>query len=111
MSLVPVSKPGDWTATTAFGSFDFIVNSASTYITQITLNFSNWKGRSGSVITSRDPGWSITNRSFKIETSIAGDQWTVEGTFAESGDKASGTWKVITSGQTESGSWQASPKS
>jgi hypothetical protein len=105
-------KPGDWTTTTAFGSFDFTVDAASTSITQIKLNFSNWHGISGSVIVSQSPPWSITNRSFKSEFSIAGNQqWTIEGTFEQSGDKASGTWKVIISGQTESGTWQALPKS
>jgi hypothetical protein len=107
-------KPGDWTASTAFGTLDFTVNSASTYITKFTITYNNWKGRSGSVIVSQDPGWAISGRTFKIEDTLSGyipEQWTIDGTFESSGDKASGTWKVVIGGQTESGSWQASPKS
>ncbi len=103
-------KPGDWTTSAAFGTLDFTVNSASTYITKVTFTFNGWKGRSGSVSTSKDPGWAISNRSFKIETSIMSDQWTIDGTFENSGNKASGTWKAVIGGQTESGSWQALPK-
>ncbi len=110
-SSVSPPKAGDWTASTTFGSLDFVVNSAGTYVTKVTFNFSNWRGRSGSVSTSKDPGWAISSRSFKVETSILSDQWTVEGTFENSGIKASGTWKAVIGGQTETGSWQASPKS
>jgi hypothetical protein len=110
-TAVSPPKSGEWTASTAFGSFDYIVNSASTYVAKITFNFSNWRGRSGSVGISRDPGWPISSRSFKIETSITSDQWTVDGTFDNSGNKASGNWKAVIGTQTESGTWQASPKS
>ena len=108
---VSLPKPGDWTTSTAFGTLDFTVNSASSYITKVIFTFNNWKGRSGSVSTSKDPGWAISNRSFKIETNIMSDQWTIDGTFESSGNKASGTWKAVIGGQTESGSWQALPKS
>jgi hypothetical protein len=104
-------KAGDWTASTTFGTLEFNVNAASTHVTKITLIFNGWKGRSGSVSTSKDPGWSISNRYFKAETNILGDQWTIEGTFENSGNSASGTWKAVIGGQTESGSWQGSPKS
>jgi hypothetical protein len=103
-------QPGDWTSTTTFGSFEINVNGASTHVTKILFTFANWMGRSGSVSVSKDPGWSITNRSFKIETSLMGDQWTVEGTFENSGTKAAGTWTAVLGGQTESGSWSATPK-
>jgi len=108
---VSLPKSGDWTASTAFGSFDFTVNSSSTYITKINFNFSNWKGRSGSVSVSKDPGWAISNRTFKIETSIMSDQWTIDGTFETNGNKASGNWKAVIGSQTETGTWQSSPKS
>ena len=103
-------KPGTWTSSTDFGSFDFVVNDSSTYITKITFNFSNWMGRSGGVGVSKDPGWAISNRTFKIETSIMSDQWTIDGTFDSTGGKASGTWKAVISGQTLTGSWQGQPK-
>lgn len=109
----PASPPkaGDWTTSTTFGTLDFTVNSASTYITKVTFNFNGWKGRSGTVSVSKDPGWAISSRTFKIETSIMSDQWTIDGTFETSGSKASGTWKAVVGGQTETGSWQALPKS
>jgi len=108
-------KPGEWTASTAFGSLGFIVNNASTDITQIIFTFlaPHWRGIAGSVRISSIPPWAILNRIFKIETSFSPnyEKWTIEGTFDASGDKASGTWKVTISGQPESGSWTASPKS
>lgn len=104
-------KAGDWTASVTFGTLEFTVNDNSTYVTKIKLTFNGWKGRSGSVSTSKDPGWAISNRYFKAQTSILGDQWTIEGTFETNGTKASGTWTAVISGQTESGSWTASPKS
>ncbi len=114
-SSTPVYPPksGDWTASTAFGTLDFTVNGASSYITKFTITYNNWKGRSGSVIISKDPGWAISGRTFKIEHTISGyvtEQWTIDGTFESSGNKASGTWKAVIGGQTESGSWQALPK-
>lgn len=100
-------KPGEWTATISIGRFDFTVSSDSTGISKILVYFSK---TSGSVSTTREPPWPITNRGFKIETTFSGAQWTFEGTFADSGDKASGTWKFVAA-NTESGSWQASSKS
>ena len=112
-------KPGEWTAKTGFGSFDFIVNSEGDYITKVTLRFSNWRGRSGSIGVSRSPGWAITNRKFEIDIDLLMDpfdpfkreDWTFKGKFSENGKKASGTWKAVISGSTYSGSWQGSPKS
>lgn len=106
-----VSQPqaGEWTATTTFGSFDFVVNGAGTYITSLTLNFSDWQGLSGSVTVSKDPGWSITNGNFYIDTEVMGDDWTIEGTFSNTGTSASGTWEAVRGGQTYSGSWTAYP--
>jgi len=106
------AKPGTWTSTTAFGVFEFTVNSQSTYITSFKRTFSNWRGRSGSILTSREPGWAITDRKFNISTVTFGETWSFSGTFTESGDKASGTWSVVfpNLGGSESGSWQASPK-
>ena len=100
-------KSGEWTSAISIGRFDFTVSSDSTGIPKILVYFSK---TSGSVSTTREPPWPITNRGFKIETTFSGAQWTFEGTFADSGDKASGTWKFVAV-NTESGSWQASPKS
>lgn len=99
-------KPGEWTSAISIGRFDFTVNPDSTGLSKILVFFSS---NSGSVSSSREPHWPITNRSFKIETSFAGAQWTFEGTFADGGDKASGTWKFVAS-NSQSGSWQAVPK-
>lgn len=110
IAVIP-PKPGTWNAPTEFGSFDFVVNDSSTYITKITFNFAGWMGRSGGVAVSKDPGWTIANRAFKIETGILNDQWTIEGTFDSGGSKASGTWKAVIGGQTLNGTWQGQPKS
>jgi hypothetical protein len=112
-------KPGEWTAKTGFGRFDFIVDSRGDYITKVTLRFSNWRGRSGSIGVSRSPGWAISNRKFDIDIDLLTDpfdplkreDWTFKGTFSENGKKASGTWKAVISGSTYSGTWEGSPKS
>jgi hypothetical protein len=38
------------------------------------------------------------------------DNWTFEGTFETSGDRASGTWKAVIGSQTLTGTWIAQPK-
>jgi len=110
-------ESGEWTAKTDFGGFDFVVNPDCDAITKITLKFSNWKGRSGSIGVSRPSGWAITNRNFKIEIDLSDpldpldrEKWTFKGTFSISGDQASGTWKAVINSATYSGSWKAIPK-
>ena len=88
------------------------MNSQSTYITKIKYILSNWQGRSGSITVTKDPGWPITNRNFEIARDLDPSlRVTINGTFSESGQQASGTWNAVLSGTTYSGSWQASPKS
>lgn len=110
---------GTWNATSGFGSFDFTVNSERTNITEIVYNFSNWTcggvTQSGSISVSSNPGWPITDRVFEIEVDINPDPFdktpiTISGTFAASGDQASGTWEAVVNLTTCSGSWQASPE-
>lgn len=111
-------QPGWWNANADFGSFDFRVDSSSTYITEINYTFSDWHCggtiSSGSIIVSRDPAWAITGRQFEIETDIGSPSIeksiTISGTFAETGDQASGTWEAVVNSTTCSGSWQASPE-
>ncbi len=112
------SIPEEWTADTDFGGFDFIVNPNGDAITKITLKFSNWKGRSGSISVSDPSGWAISNRKFEIKIDLSDpldpqdkEIWTFNGTFSVSGDQASGTWKAVINGSTYSGSWKAFPKS
>jgi len=112
-------QPGEWTATAGFGSFDFTVNSSSTYITTITYNLSNWScgsgiTSSGKITVSSSPGWAISNRAFEIQQDIGHSftqRLTISGTFTESGDQVSGNWDGNVVGSTCSGTWQGSPKS
>jgi hypothetical protein len=104
-------KAGTWTSTTDFGTLEFDVNDSATYITKVTFNFNGWMGISGGVAVSKNPGWAIANRTFQVTATIIGAQWTIDGTFDNTGVKASGTWKAVIGGQTQTGTWQAVPKS
>lgn len=117
VTAAPV-KAGEWTATSDFGSFDFIVSSGSNYITKITYKFASWSCGgvtiSGTIIISKSPGWPISNRSFEIENYLDPNrkmQLTIKGTFSDSGVQASGSWEAKIYGSTCSGSWQGSSKS
>jgi len=104
---------GEWTATAGFGSFNFTVSSDRNYITEIVYNFSSWTcgpvTTSGTVTVSSTPGWPISNRSFEIERYVHDNVLlTINGTFADSGSQASGTWVANSYGTTCSGSWSGS---
>lgn len=108
---------GNWTASTDFGVFDFVVNSESTYITDITITFDNWTigstTHNGSIGIGSTPGWQISNRQFSIVQDLnpfqSDEIMTFSGTFPDTGKEASGTWEADFDGSTDSGTWQASP--
>jgi hypothetical protein len=102
-------QTGAWSASTAFGTFTFEVGSSGSTITKITITYSNWKGRSGSISQTKDPAWEISSRNFSINTTINGEPWVLTGNFKINGIEATGTWKVTIGGSDESGSWEASP--
>ena len=111
----PTSK--EWTADTDFGGLDFTVSPTGNSIIKITLKFSNWKGRSGSIGVTNPSGWTISNRSFDIDIDLSDpldpsdkEEWTIKGTFSISGDRASGTWRAVIGSSTYSGSWDGFPK-
>jgi hypothetical protein len=114
-TLAASPTPGDWTASTAFGTLVFTVNSASTHLTSVGLTFNGWRGRSGRVTVSTDNGWPIASRSFSVSFGVwsfnaPDDEWTIEGNFENSGTGASGSWQVRLGGTTqESGTWKATP--
>jgi len=103
-------QAGEWTTTTTFGTFSFTVDSSNNTITDITIIFSGWNGFSGSVKVSQTPAWTINNRGFSITTNIMSNPWTFVGAFDNNGIKASGTWSTTTRGSSESGTWEAAPK-
>lgn len=111
-------QPGEWTATAGFGGFDFAVNKAGTYVTEIVLKFSGWHcggvTRSGTITISRTPGWDVADRNFKFESDLdpspfSKELMTIEGDFNESGIQASGTWRAEMSRATCNGNWTAVP--
>lgn len=108
---------GEWNASTDFGNFSFIVNSSGTHITNITYNFSDWRcgsvTKNGTISTGKDPGWPISEGQFTIENSIGlpfeNHTMTIDGTFNEAGNRASGTWNAVISGNTCQGNWTSTP--
>lgn len=108
-------KSGDWSAVTDFGGLEFTVSADSKYISKVKYTFSNWNGRSGSISLSSNPGWAITERKFEIKNDLDPDafkkeEWIIKGTFANSGETASGTWSVVLNGTNHSGTWNGKPK-
>ena len=108
-------RSGDWTVSTDFGEFVFTVDSNGTHITKLSITFSSFScggvTQNGTITTETSPGWPITNSQFTIEKSINPSgtiTMTIEGTFTQMGDEASGTWSVNVSGSICSGIWGAS---
>jgi hypothetical protein len=104
-------RSGDWKAPADFGEMVFTVDSAGTRINKITFTFSNWKCGSvthvsGSITIIKGGGLPISNRQFTLQASLSSnEQMTVNGTFNETGDQASGTWTAVIYGTTCSGNW------
>jgi hypothetical protein len=67
---------GEWNASTDFGEFDFtVIDTDSTCIEEITINFDNWTigggTHNGSVtIKQIKPKWKISNRNFFISVDL-----------------------------------------
>jgi hypothetical protein len=104
-------RSGDWKVSTGFGEMVFTVDSAGTRINKITFTFSNWKCGSvthvgGSITIIKGGGVPISNRQFTLQASLSSnEQMTINGTFNETGDQASGTWSAVIYGTTCSGNW------
>lgn len=105
-------KSGVWIATADFGGYEFIVDSGGISVTEITFNFSNWHGTSGSVNVRRIPGRSITNRKFEIEHDLdpgvtTEDLYTIKGSFSDDGEITGGICTESINGTTSySGTWE-----
>jgi hypothetical protein len=89
--------PGEWTASTDFGSFAFTVAPDSTAVTDIAYHFVDWT--CGGITLSGDvkefgPPWSITNRQFTISSNLGGLGMRIQGEFDETGSHVSGTWET-----------------
>jgi hypothetical protein len=103
-------RSGDWRVTTDFGEFVFTVNPAGTQITKIIFTFVNFtcgpiRTSGGITITSQ---WPITNNQFAITNSWSSQPlvtMTINGTFTQAGDQASGTWSENVAGTICPGSW------
>jgi hypothetical protein len=111
--------PGAWKANAEFGTIDFIVNSESTYIIEFEVDFDNWTmgitTYNNSIRFSSDPGWKITDRKFSFSQNLSPfpsekEEFTINGTFNDKGDKAEGSWEADFNGLTDSGNWQGAPK-
>ncbi|MDP2886983.1 MAG: T9SS type A sorting domain-containing protein [Ignavibacteria bacterium] len=112
VSLNAQPKAGDWKVPTRFGQFVSTVNSTGTQIVKLATTFSNYTfggiTQNGTVTSQPSPGWPISNSQFAITTSINPTgtiKLTLNGTFTQSGDQASGTWSMLVSGQTDSDVW------
>jgi len=104
-------RSGDWTVPTEFGQFVFTVNLDGTHITKLAVTYSDWTcgsvTKSGTIITHKDPPWSISDNQFTIGYSYPNDEMTINGAFNQAGDEASGTWSAVMYGTNCSGDWEA----
>lgn len=107
-------QSGDWKAQTDFGEFVFTVDSAGTHITKIIITLNNYTcgpitQSGGLTISYGGSGVPITDNQFKIvdnENTYWGTiKTTINGTFTQAGDQASGTWSKDVFGTICSGNW------
>jgi parallel beta-helix repeat protein len=105
-------QSGDWNIQTAFGELGLTVNPEGTYITKLSVTFSDYScggvTQNGTVAKQSTPGWSISDNLFSIATAINPGgtiSITIDGTFTQAGDEASGTWEINVSGTICSGDW------
>jgi hypothetical protein len=99
---------GTWTGSTTGMSLEFTVDAGGGTISEIVYTFSGFQCggttiNSGSITSSRDPAWPITNRQFEI-TRSSDPTIDVAGTFGNGGTTVSGTWEWMTC----SGTWTGS---
>ena len=106
-------RSGDWTVSTDFGEFVFTVDSTGTHITKLITTFSSFSCggviQNGTITSAVSPGWPISNSQFTIDKSVNPSgtiSLSIDGTFTEKGDGASGTWSINVSGTICSGSWE-----
>ncbi len=103
-------KPGEWIASTKFGELRFTVNSSSTGITKIHLEFERYEcggvtWESGGVTFENTSPSPITGRKFTFEAYVNPWDFVVQGEFDEAGMNASGTWQIT--GKNCSGEWES----
>jgi hypothetical protein len=101
--------PGEWVASAEFGELVLTVTPDSTGISKIALNFSgefSCEGRSfsGTISNESTSPWPITDGQFTVDIDMLMlGQITIEGSFDETGNHASGTWELDTC----SGTWES----
>lgn len=102
-------QSGEWIATTGFGEFAMTVDSTGERINKIRVTFQSFTCSNvtlgGTIISSRNPGWPITNNQFSIDRDFGSAQVNIAGTFSQSGQEASGTWNVKVSSTDCGGTW------
>ncbi|HOI29514.1 MAG TPA: T9SS type A sorting domain-containing protein [Melioribacteraceae bacterium] len=101
---------GDWTIPCGFGQFVIKVGCNGTCITDIIYTWSNFHCDgitlvSGSIHSIRTGGWTITNNSFTIQTSVNPGTMTINGTFNQNGNEVSGNYSFNVFGTICSGNW------
>ena len=101
--------PGEWSGPAGFGELSFTVDSTSTSLIQLVVNYIDFSCGivvidGTSTVTS---SWAITDRQFSITTGTFDGEITINGTFDETGKYASGTFYAVFYGTTCSGTWDA----
>lgn len=110
-------QSGRWTASTSFGTLEFIVSSGGNSISEIRLIFSDWHYAALLEFAWYPPsGFGINNRKFTIIIDLVSlrqhheypeDIYTISGEFADNGREAEGTWEEDLNGSHYSGNWEA----
>jgi hypothetical protein len=104
-------QPGSWSGTAGFGELSFTVDSTSTSITQLVINYTDFS--CGGVLSNGTitvtSSWPVSDRQFNITTGSPDREITISGTFDITGEYASGTYDAGFNGTTCSGTWDAIP--
>lgn len=109
LGVADTARAGDWEAAADFGEFVFTVNEDGSAITQIDYTFDDFSC-SGNVASGNEDfagDWAITDHRFAIENTnpANGDVYRVQGEFDQDEVHASGTWELVVSGSSCTGSW------
>ncbi len=104
-------RPGDWTATTDFGSVTFTVTPDGTAISKVALRFNNYScgasRSSGGISFQNSKLWPITNGQFNFDLPQPFTHFIFTGRFNGNSAPATGTWRAEAGTAVCSGTWTA----
>lgn len=108
---------GHWSGTTGFGQIEYRLASDGTAIERVKLEFENFScgnvvDTSGSITFTDEAGWPVTGDEFSIQLTLSqtlDQEMRLEGSFAQAGTAARGTYTADFNDSLCEGTWNAAP--